>query len=332
LDTINEQAQHAANLIRQILDFSRRSVLEKTPLDLMPLVKEIVKLLERILPESIRLELTYDRSEYIVNGDPTRLQQALMNLAFNARDAMPNGGQLTFTCATLSLASEQTPPLPDMSAGEWFCLSVTDTGTGIAPEHLAHIFEPFFTTKEPGKGSGLGLAQVYGIVKQHDGAIDVHTQEGKGSMFTLYLPARAEPALAAPVPQSGLIQGHGETILVVEDNPVMRMALVDILELMNYQVWQAANGREALAVLQEKAEQIDLVLSDLVMPEMGGQALLDAMRERGLGMPLVVLSGHPLTNEMEAMQVQGLAGWLLKPPDMHELSALLARILGQPTG
>ena len=332
LDTINDQAQHAANLIRQILDFSRRSVLEKTALDMLPLVKEMVKLLERTLPESIRLKLTYDRSEYIVNGDPTRLQQALMNLVFNARDAMPGGGEITMTCAALLLSSSQTPPLPDMSAGEWFSLSVADTGTGIAPEYLPHIFEPFFTTKEPGKGSGLGLSQVYGIVKQHGGAIDVQTQEGKGATFTIYLPALPDLTLAAPAPKSGLVRGNGETILVVEDNQVMRMALVDILEFLNYQVRETSNGREALAVLEQQAGEIDLVLSDLVMPEMGGQALLQAMRERGLHLPLVVLSGHPLTNEMQAMQAQGLAGWLLKPPNMEELTVLLARTLGQRAG
>jgi len=332
LDTINEQAKHAANLIRQILDFSRRSVLEKTALDLLPLVKEMVRLLERTLPESIRLELTYDRSEYIVNGDPTRLQQALMNLAFNARDAMPNGGQLTFTCTSFSLASGQTPPLPDMAAGDWFCLSVADTGTGITPQHLTHIFEPFFTTKEPGKGSGLGLAQVYGIIKQHGGAIDVQTQEGKGTTFVLYLPALAGPTLAMPAPRLGFTQGQGETILVVEDNEIMRTALVEMLEFLNYRVQEAANGHEALAILEEKLGAIDLVLSDLVMPEMGGQYLLQAMRARGLHLPFVVLSGHPLTNEMQPIQAQGLAGWLLKPPDMAELTALFAHILGQRAG
>jgi len=331
LDTIHSQAQHAANLIRQILDFSRRSVLEKIALDMLPLIKEMIKLLERTLPENIHLELAYDRSEYIVNGDPTRLQQALMNLAVNARDAMPSGGHLTFTCTTLSLSPDQKPPLPDMAAGEWFCLSVTDTGTGISPEGMAHLFEPFFTTKEPGMGTGLGLAQVYGIVKQHNGYITAQMVEGKGTTFTLYLLALESSPSHLSVSKVDLISGRGETILVVEDNPNMRAALVDILEVMDYRVIEAANGREALAALAQQ-EKIDLVLSDLVMPEMGGQALLQAMRDRGLDLPLVVLSGHPLTNEMDAMQAQGLAGWLRKPPDMQELTALLARVLGQRVG
>ena len=329
VETIHGQAQHAAALISQILDFSRRSVMERAALDLLPLLKEMVALLDRTLPESIHLELAYDRSEYIVNGDPTRLQQVLMNLAVNARDALPNGGRLTFTCSALSLTPDQAPPLPDMAAGLWLSLAVTDTGTGISAAALTHIFEPFFTTKEPGKGTGLGLAQVYGIVKQHDGHIAAQTQEGKGTTFTLYLPLLMTAALAAPAPQAALVQGQGEMILVVEDNPNMRMALVEVLEAFNYRVLEAVNGRAALAILEQQAGEIDLVLSDLVMPEMGGQALLEAMRARGLRLPLVVLSGHPLTNEMQAMQAQGLAGWLLKPPDIDELAALLARALGQ---
>ncbi len=329
LETIDEQAQHAAALISQILDFSRRSVIERAPLDLLPLLKELVALLKRTLPENIHLELAYDRSEYIVNGDPTRLQQVLMNLAVNARDALPNGGRLSFTCSTLSLTPEQTPPLPDMAVGAWLCLAVADTGTGIPAAALPHLFEPFFTTKEPGKGTGLGLAQVYGIVKQHDGHIAVQTQEGKGTTFTLYLPALLAAPVALPAPKAALVQGQGETILVVEDNTNLRLSLVEILETLNYRVLEAVNGRAALALLEQQAGEIALVLSDLVMPEMGGQALLQAMRERGLTLPLVVLSGHPLTNEMEAMQAQGLAGWLLKPPDMQELTTLLARALGK---
>ncbi|MBK9233826.1 MAG: hypothetical protein IPO15_24045 [Anaerolineae bacterium] len=168
LGVIRQQADHAANLIRQILDFSRRAPMQRAPLDLLSLTKEMVKLLERTLPESIRLAVKYDQREVIVHGDPTR-PQVLMNLALNARDAMPDGGQLTFSLTTLTLAPGQTPPLPDLGPGRWGCLTVSDSGAGIAPEHLAHIFEPFFTTKGPGKGSGLGLAQVYGIVKQHDG-------------------------------------------------------------------------------------------------------------------------------------------------------------------
>ncbi|MBI3957601.1 MAG: response regulator, partial [Chloroflexi bacterium] len=170
---------------------------------------------------------------------------------------------------------------------------------------------------------------VYGIVKQHDGAIAVQSQKGKGTTFTLYLPLLMASPLALPAPKADTTQGQDETILVVEDNQDMRIALADILKALNYRVLEAANGREALALLEQQTGEIDLVLSDLVMPEMGGEALIQAMRARGLTLPLVVLSGHPLTNEMQALQAQGLAGWLLKPPDVEELAALLARALGK---
>ncbi|MFZ2421054.1 MAG: ATP-binding protein, partial [Anaerolineae bacterium] len=279
LDTIRSQAQHAANLIRQILDFSRRSVLQRAPIDLLPLVKELIKLLERTLPENIRLELAYDRSEYVLNGDPTRLQQALMNLALNARDAMPGGGRLTFTCSTLSLPPDQPPPLPDMAAGEWLCLIVADTGTGIAAEHLPHILEPFFTTKEPGKGTGLGLAQVYGIVKQHDGSMDVRSQVGQGSTFTFYLPLHTAAPVQAQMAAAALT-GGSECILVVEDNPARRISVTETLTNLGYQVRSAADGVEALAILAEAgAAAVDLLVSDLVMPQMGGIELAQQVRQ-----------------------------------------------------
>ncbi|MCX8092519.1 MAG: ATP-binding protein, partial [Verrucomicrobiae bacterium] len=171
---IAHQAAHATRLIQQILDFSRRSLLERRPFDVLPFLKEQAKLLERTLPETIRVQLDYRDGEYRINADPTSLQQMLMNLAVNARDAMPEGGKLTLKLERLLVKAGETPHVPDfpeIGIGEWIRLTVSDTGTGIAPDVLPHIFEPFFTTKEPGKGSGLGLAQVHGIVAQHDGHI-----------------------------------------------------------------------------------------------------------------------------------------------------------------
>jgi len=353
LMTINQQARHATNLIQQILDFSRRAVLERQPLNLSPLLKEHVELLKRTLPENIQVDLVYGRDEYTVSADPTRVQQVIMNLGLNARDAMPEGGTLRFGLQRIRVQPGESPPLLGMEAGDWVQVTVSDTGTGIPPDVLPHIFNPFFTTKAPGEGSGLGLglAQVYGIVKQHGGEINVQSpstefipspvlskvegeaegvrtgQVGQGTTFTIYLPALpGHPAEAPTRELPPLAKGQGETVLVAEDDRATREALVESLELLNYQVLAAANGQEALAIL-ERTPEVALVLSDVVMPRMGGIALLQALRQRGLAARVVLLTGHPLEKELEDLRAQGVVDWLAKPPSLEQLAEVVARVL-----
>jgi CheY-like chemotaxis protein len=300
MHTIERQAQRATELIQQILDFSRQSVMERQPLDLVPFMKELIKLLERTLPEHIQLELDCAEDACLIQADPARIQQTIMNLAVNARDAMPEGGPLQIsldrerTDRTKQLLTAERPP------GEWIQIRVADSGSGIAPDVLAHIFEPFFTTKEVGQGTGLGLAQVYGIVKQHEGYLDVQTEVAEGTTFTLSFPALeiGEQALVR-LDGAELALGRGQLVLVVEDHLPTRQALISSLAFLNYEVVEASNGREALAILSSKVHDIALVLSDVVMPQMGGVALLHAMRQQKLGLPIVLLTGHPLTQEME---------------------------------
>jgi two-component system cell cycle sensor histidine kinase/response regulator CckA len=329
LEIVSGQAMRAAALTQQILDFSRHAVLERRPMDLAPFLKEVIKLLERIVPESIKIMLTCGIGTYIVNADPTRLQQAVMNLVINARDAMPNGGELSITLSRGVVTDKiRCVICGQFIEGEWVCIRMTDTGIGISSDVLPYIFDPFFTTKEVGKGTGLGLAQVYGIVAQHEGHIEVATQVGKGTTFAIYLPALLEQPPEAPILEAqAYVYGHGETILVVEDDESLRSALVDSLELLNYRGLQAANGREALETLEQHAGEIALVLSDMVMPEMGGQALFYALRQRGLTLPVVMLSGHPMENELESLKTQGLAGWMPKPADIGQLSHLVGQAL-----
>ena len=220
-------------------------------------------------------------------------------------------------------------------------MMVSDTGTGIPPDVLPRIFDPFFTTKAEGKGSGLGLAQVHGIVAQHEGQIDVETKVGEGTTFLIYLPAlsirQPEIIVQATAP---LQQGKGQTILVVEDNAATRKALVESLELLNYRVLEAVNGREALALFDQYANdpvtldtpgrKIALVLSDVVMPGMGGQALFRALEQRDSTVKVVLLTGHPLQEQLENLQAQGLDGWLLKPPVLEQLAEMIARVLAHP--
>ncbi len=329
LATINEQAHHATRLIQQILDFSRRAVLERQPLDLLLLLKEQVQLLKRTLPEHITTRLDYGHGEYTVNADPTRMQQMVMNLAVNARDAMPEGGILSLALERITVEPGASPLLPELEAGDWIRLSVADTGVGIPPEVLPHVFEPFYTTKPPDQGSGLGLAQVYGIVAQHEGRIDVETQVGAGTTFTIYLTALEAPPTMPLSPDVSIPpQGKGEVILVVEDNPSLRATLRETLTEWGYQVQEAANGVQALALLEELGGAVNLVLSDVVMPEMGGVALAHALRERGWVMPVILLSGYPQERAMAKLRAYGVGVWLSKPPSIEELAEAVAQALG----
>ncbi len=328
LNTVEQQAKRAIDLIQQILDFSRQSVLERKPLNLLPLIKELIKLFDRILPEHVQIDLEFEDNDYTILADVSRIQQVLMNLAVNARDAMPQGGQLQFRLMHLRLKTGQPLLLGELPRGDWIQLQVSDQGSGISEVDMAFIFEPFFTTKEVGRGTGLGLAQVYGIVQQHGGFIDVVSEVDDGTTFTLYFPRLASHEEASLSFDDSLLQsGQEETVLVVEDDAATRRALVDSLTLLNYQVIEAANGRIALSLLGDRAHEIDLVLSDAVMPEIGGVALLYAARQQGHSMPFVLLTGHPLSKEMQNIQTTGFAGWLSKPPDLVTLSQLIAEAI-----
>jgi len=327
LKVVYQQGERAAELINQILDFSRSTPLDLRPLDLAPLLKEQVKLWERTLPESIRIDLQEDAEDYIVNADPTRIRQMLMNLVVNARDAMPEGGTLTVRLERIRLRAGEALPLPELFPGDWVSIAVSDTGTGIPDDVLPHIYEPFYTTKAPDKGTGLGLAQVFGIVALHQGAIDVQTQVGKGTTFFIYLPALTLTGHTDARCEAVEIRlGHGETVLVVEDNPEVRATLVESLTQLNYRVLEARQGRDALALYARHHEDIALVVSDWIMPEMGGRDLVQALRARGLNKPVLILSGHPPDPQAGDLQEAGIV-WLQKPLTLERLARSVAAVL-----
>ena len=328
LNMISQQANRAADLIQQILDFSRCAVLERRPLDLLSFLKEVVKLLQRTLVESVTIEVVHTASRYTVNADPTRMQQMIVNLALNARDAMPKGGRLQFGLAEIWVDGLETAPLAEMQPGLWVKLSVSDVGNGIPPDVLPHIFDPFFTTKESGAGTGLGLAQVWGIVKQHEGHIDVASQPGAGTVFTVYLPHHGQVTAVSPdVEETVLPSGHQETILLVEDNPLTRQALMDSLLMMDYQVMTAGNGREALDILDTRPENLVLVVSDVIMPEMGGISLVHEIQRRHLPVSVLLLTGHPQDDELDQFQQQPGVQWLPKPISLEQLAGAVTEIL-----
>ncbi len=330
LNIIQQQVQRAASLIRQILDFSRRSVMEQSTLDLLPFVKEFDKLLRRVLPETIQIELTYQPGIYLVNADPTRLQQVFMNLAVNARDASSNGGMLKFNLDQINFEEGDTPPCPDVPAGSWNRITVIDSGEGIPADILPHIFEPFYTTKPVGEGTGLGLAQAYGIVKQHDGYIDAHSVVGEGTIFHIYLPAQIPITEAVNLPDfSPEINGSGEKLLLVEDDYSIRRAMRTLLEDSNYRVFTAANGQEALSIYEREGEEIAMVICDMIMPGMGGVELFQILLERWPEVKMLFISGHPIKEKDQAMLEAGKVHWLQKPFSVGVFSEVVYNFLNE---
>jgi PAS domain S-box-containing protein len=270
----------AANLTRQLLAFSRKQVLQQRYLDLNGVVHNMGKMLQRILGEDVSLHVHFDKQLPAIHADQGMIEQVLMNLAVNSRDAMPHGGQLILNTGTAELLADQPLPHPDAVPGHYVLLSVGDTGTGIPPEALPHIFEPFYTTKDVGKGTGLGLATVYGIVRQHLGWINVNSEVGRGTLFQIWLPASQEaPVDIAETAFMPLSEGGKETILVVEDEPALRLLVRSILDRSGYRVLEAESGVAALEVWEERGAEIDLVVTDMVMP--------DGLSGRELGLRLL---------------------------------------------
>jgi PAS domain S-box-containing protein len=328
METIYNQSRLASNLIAQILDFSRQTDMKRRTVHLRPFLKELTKLLKRTLPENIDLHFDFDDGEYVVHADLTRMQQVVMNLALNARDAMPDGGTLSLDLAQISVEEDETKPLPDMPAGEWVRLQVIDSGIGIAPGNLDRIFEPLFTTKERGQGTGLGLAQVYGIVKQHEGFVDVDSVVGAGTTFTIYLPVQTSGDQFAPeVEQVELVGGRGEKILVVEDDQITREAISAILQTFNYQTTEAADAQEAIRLFEFFGDEFSLVVSDMVLPGMNGDILLTHLQDKRPDMRMIIVTGYPFAEPDLLTLSEGIVDWIQKPFDVETLLASIQRAL-----
>jgi len=291
INIIHDAGLKAEMLIRQLLAFSRKQVLEVKVINLNAIVENLGKMLRRMIGEDVLLELNVELPVRNVMADQVQVEQILMNLAVNAKDAMPCGGRLIIETTDVVLDEEYAHFHEGVKAGSYVMLSVTDTGTGISKEVLQKLFEPFFTTKEVGKGTGLGLSTVYGIVKQHKGHIYVDSKEGKGTTFKVYLPVTGENEEDV-VSGDKMIMSYGtETILVVDDEPSIRGLISDSLQPLGYKVIEAACGEEALQICkQEKA--IDLLLADVIMPGISGKELADKFKAIRPGIKIVFMSGY----------------------------------------
>jgi CheY-like chemotaxis protein len=277
-------------------------------------VTSLAKMLQRIIREDVRLQLNLHPSPLVTHADAGMLDQVLMNLAVNARDAMPDGGQLCIDTSEWTLPAESSRPHPDAVPGRYVSMRVSDTGTGMPPEVLSRIFEPFFTTKEPGKGTGLGLATVFGIVKQHRGWISVQSEVGKGACFQVYLPACEVNAPCTVTAEQPAFSTGTETILLVEDEASVRRITRMLLERQGYTVIEAANGVEALQLWKQHREAVALLLTDLVMPSgVTGQQLARELRANKPALKVVFTSGY--SPEVAGVEIQLSSGenFLQKP-------------------
>jgi CheY-like chemotaxis protein len=294
LTQISIAAERAANLTHQLLAFSRRQVMQPKLLDLNEVISNVTKMLRRILGENIALQFNYQPGLPRVQADEGMVGQIIMNLAVNARDAMPKGGQLIISTSVVLIDNTYTQYNLEAQSGQYVCLSVMDTGSGMDVDTQLRIFEPFFTTKEVGKGTGLGLSTVYGIVKQHQGWVEVSSQIDQGSTFRVFLPSYKRPTQTHTLESYKLdVRGGSETILVVEDESAVRALVRNILQRYGYRVLEAGSGREALLLWENQKHQIDLLLTDLVMPGgVGGQDLVEQLHRQKPDLKVIYTSGY----------------------------------------
>jgi two-component system, cell cycle sensor histidine kinase and response regulator CckA len=290
---IQNAADRAATFTRQLLAFSRRQLLQPEVLELNGVITGMEMMVRRLVGEDVVVLTKLHPDLPRVWADPGQLQQVILNLAVNARDAMPHGGTLLIETGVVELDENYPRQHPSAKPGVHVVLVVTDTGCGMDPATRSRIFEPFFTTKEPGKGTGLGLSTVYGIVKQSGGHIWVYSEVGRGSTFKLYFPPHyGAPTVTVPGPVSQPSLGSGATILLVEDERPVRSTIRRLLERHGYKVLEAANGQDALALVSSRRSEIHLVLSDMVMPGMGGMELAGRVRSMSPGLPVLLMTGY----------------------------------------
>jgi CheY-like chemotaxis protein len=290
---IEKAGQRAASLTKQLLAFSRQQVLTPSVLSLNTLASDMENMLPRLLGEDVAVSLALEPKLDSVKADPSQIEQVIMNLAVNARDAMPTGGKLKIRTANVELDQTYTRTHPGSRPGNYVLLAVTDTGTGMDSGTITHIFEPFFTTKDVGKGTGLGLATVYGIVKQSNGYIWVDSAPGKGTSFEIYLPRHVgQPAAEEPKADGTERLRGSESILLVEDAQPLRKLAQTFLEAAGFRVWSAGSGEEALEVAAGSGVNFDLLLTDVVMPGMNGRVLAEQLLPRQPGMRVLYMSGY----------------------------------------
>ena len=328
LREIRADTERAANLTRQLLLFSRKQMMQARNLDLNEVVTGLAKMLQRIIGEDVRLQLNLHPTPLPIHADAGMLDQVLMNLAVNARDAMPDGGKLTIETSETIVDETMAQSNPEVAPGHFACIRVADTGSGIPPEVLPRIFEPFFTTKEPGKGTGLGLATVFGIVKQHRGWIQLESKVGVGTTFSVFLPASAVLGATGEAAPKARARGGSETILVAEDDPSVRRIIRTMLSRHGYKVICADNGEQAIKIWDENPSGISLLLTDMVMPGgVNGKQLADKLRQSRPCLKVIFISGYSGRVGGKEIHVDDSEYFIQKPFHAEDLLGTVRRAL-----
>jgi two-component system cell cycle sensor histidine kinase/response regulator CckA len=326
---IRQAGRDGAGLVKRLLTFSRKVGVKPRPTDLNQGVRRVREMLYRTIPKMIDIELFLADDLKTINADPGQMDQVLLNLAVNARDAMPEGGRLTIQTENVTLDEEYCSTLLDVQPGGYVLMTVSDIGHGMDKDVVEHIFEPFYTTKETGKGTGLGLATVFGIVKSHEGYINCHSKPGAGTTFKIYLPVmesvtEPEVTISTETPALGT-----ETILLVDDDDRVRNLAEKTLTLNGYKVLTAVNGLEALAFYREKKARISLVILDLIMPKMGGNQCLEELLKIDPGLKILVASGYSVNGPTKDALEAGAVGFLSKPFEVEELLRAVRKALDE---
>ncbi len=329
LSMIIESVDRASDLAGKLLSFARRKPSENRPVDVHRVINKAVSIMSSTLDRRIHIELDLSAPRSTVNGDEAQLQSVFLNLGINASHAMPKGGALSICSECLELTDEYCHACQfDLNPGGYIDLTVCDTGCGIPSRDLSHIFEPFFTTKQQGEGTGLGLAAVYGAVRQHKGVVKVYSQQGEGSCFHVLLPLTEKAADTLPEPAEAVIPGKG-LVLLVDDEQIIRVAGQGMLMKLGYTVLLAENGRKALEVFSRNKEEIALVIIDMIMPEMNGRECFYALRKMSPEIPVLLASGFTKDEDLQELKAAGLNGFIKKPYSISKISRIIADILGR---
>lgn len=328
IEKLSQAAASGADLVRRLLTFTRKMESSPVPMSLNKQIRDLKPLFARAIPKMIDIQLNLSDDLAEIHADPSQMEQVLMNLVVNVRDAMPTGGDLLIQTRNIALDQEYCRMRLDCKSGDYVLLSVSDTGRGMDQETLNRIFEPFFTTKQPGEGTGLGLSTVYGIVKQHKGSVECHSELGRGTTFNIYLPAMEEQVASTEKrPEEVKPAGGTEAILVVEDEESIRDLGIRILGRAGYSILTASDGREALEVYRDLGKSISLVLLDLVMPGMGGKQCLEELLEIDRNVKVVVASGYAHDVERQEVMELGAKAFVTKPFTSGELLKTVRAVL-----
>ena len=328
LDGLQSSARHGAGVVKQLMAFAKGSEGERMPIQLRHLLQEVEKIISNTFPKNVRLQVNCSHKVSVVVGDATQLQQVIINLCVNARDAMPDGGVLTVELDSKEVDDMFAGTVAGARPGKFVVIKVRDTGLGIAPEIIDHIFDPFFTTKAPDKGTGLGLSTVVGIVKGHEGFIQVYSQPGKGATFAIYLPADRPSHDTKFLRKPGAqFSGNGETILFVDDEPIIREVVVEVLQRLGFKLVVAVDGADGLVKAMEHLSELKAVISDMHMPHMDGLGLVHALRRIKPGLPAVIVSGRLDEAVKDQLNAFGQTGSLQKPFTESQLVETLKQVL-----